>query len=213
MTPVAKIVHNTTEPATTPSDANDLAGLWLDPALGDGITSTNFHSIAIGKPKDFFRTVTDASYRRRTEVYIHKPEGAIDEQCFVIGPAMRGVIDEARPCSLVTVVYRDGTPRLWPIMLPRDGEKDNDAWISARAAARCGFDRWTKLVWVRRAYKTREALPGYAPDPDFSKLPSFDDLVKLAFGSAGVIRDRTHRIYLELFGEPKRPGSDADDDI
>ena len=51
---------------------------------------------------------------------------------------MRGVIDEASPCTIVTVVYRDGTPRLWPIKFPRDGERDNDAWITARSCAKIG---------------------------------------------------------------------------
>ena len=68
--------------------------------------------------------------------------------------------------------------------LPRDGEKDNDAWESARAAAKVGLERWVKLVWKRQSYVTRDALVGYAPDPDFSKLPSFDELCTLAFGGA-----------------------------
>jgi hypothetical protein len=134
----------------------------------------------------------------------------IDEQWYIIAPSMRGQIEEAQPCTLVTVVYRDGSPRLWPIKLPRDGEKDNAAWESARAAAKIGIDRWTKLIWVRRAYLTREALPGYAPDPDFSKLPSFNELVMLAFGEQGIIRDESHPIYRELFGAaPKKPIDDA----
>jgi hypothetical protein len=53
-------------------------------------------------------------------------------------------------------------------------------------------------------------LPGYAPDPDFSKLPPFNDLVKLGFGEYGVIRDTTHPIYRELFGMPKQAAGDDD---
>jgi hypothetical protein len=196
---------------TTPvSDATDIASLWFDPALGDGIVDVSLHSVPVGKPKDFFRTVTDHSYRRRTEIYVHKPEGVIEEITYVIGPTMRGKIPEARPCTLVTVVYRDGTPRLWPVKHPKAGERDNDAWVTARAAARVGMDRWVKLVWVGRAYQTREALPGYAPDPDFSKLPQFDELVRLAFGEGGIIKDESHPIFRELFGMPqKAAASDA----
>ena len=44
------------EPKTvTPADAKDLEGLWLDPSLGDGLVDTHLQSIAVGKPKDFFR--------------------------------------------------------------------------------------------------------------------------------------------------------------
>jgi hypothetical protein len=110
--------------------------------------------------------------------------------------------------------YRDGSPRLWPIKFPKDGERDNDAWVTARAAARAGITQWVKLVWLRRAYTTRNALPGYAPDPDWSKLPPFNDLVKLSFGELGIIRDTSHPIYRELFGVPgQATGGDGGDDI
>ena len=63
-----------------------------------------------------------------------------------------------------------------------------------------------------RAYQTREAQPGYAPDPDFSKLPPFDELVKLAFGEHGIIRDEKHPIARDLLGAapPKSSGDDDD---
>jgi hypothetical protein len=195
---------------TVPDDAKDFDTLWLDPGLGDGIVDVSYHSAATGKPKDFFRTVPDSAYRRRTEIYTHKPEGMIDEQHYILAPAMHGRIPEARPCTLVTVVYRDGSPRLWPIKFPKDGEKDNEAWITARAAAKVGMERWVKLVWVRRAYQTRDALEGYAPNPDFSKLPPFVELVKLAFGEHGIIRNTAHPIYRELFGMPKEAADDDD---
>jgi hypothetical protein len=195
-------------------DAADIEALWSDPTLGDGITDTHYHSVPVGKPKDFFRTHPNRDYRRRTEVYTHKPEGIVEETHYIIAPPMQGQIPEARPCTLVTVVDRDGAPRLWPIKFPKEAEKDNEAWRTARVAARNGIDRWVKVVWVKRSYQTREAQPGYAPDPDFSKLPPFNDLVKKAFGEHGIIRDTSHPIYRELFGMPKEKAApDADDNL
>ena len=136
--PTAKLEIVT--PSPTPNDALDIEALWLDPALGDGLTDTSWHSIPVGKPRDFFRVHPDPDFRRRTEIYAHKTEGQIDTQFYILGPEMRGRLEEARPCVLVTCIYRDGSPRLWPLMFPRDGEKDNTAWSSARAAAR-GRDR------------------------------------------------------------------------
>ena len=193
-------------------DATDIESLWFDPALGDGITNTSYQSIVVGKPKDFFRTVTDPNYRRQGELYTHKVEGEFDEAHYILAPNMRGMIPEATPVTIVTVVYRDGTPRLWPIKHPRPGEKDNRAWVTARAAARAGMERWIKLVWAGSAYQTRDAMPGYAPDPDFSKLPTFEELVRLGFGEAGIIKSTDHPIYRELFGAPsKKPEGGGDD--
>jgi hypothetical protein len=105
----------------------DFAALWKDPGLGDGITTNSIHTIPVGKPKDFFRTHPHEAYRRQTEIYVHKQEGAIDEQTYIVAPSMWGRIPEAQPATLVTVIYRDGSVRLWPIKHPRDGDKDNDA--------------------------------------------------------------------------------------
>ena len=139
-------------PSLTPSDASDIEALWLDPALGDGLTDTNWHTIPVDKPKDFFRVHPDPDYRRRTEIYAHKTEGQIETTYYILGPEMRGRLQEARPCVLVTCIYRDGSPRLWPIMSPREGEKDNTAWSSARSSARAAINKWVKVVWAGRSY-------------------------------------------------------------
>jgi len=34
-----------------PEDASDIAALWLDPALGDGLVNVHYHNIPVGKPK------------------------------------------------------------------------------------------------------------------------------------------------------------------
>lgn len=201
-----------------PEDARDFDSLWVDPGLGDGIITAAFHSVAVDKPKTFFRTAPDPTYRRRTEIYTHKVEGMVGEQHYIIAPSMRGLIDEARPCTLVCVVYRDGTPRLWPIKFPKDGEKDNEAWSSARSAAKAAMEKWARIVWVNRSYQLRYAASGYAPDPDWSKLPPWNELVKAGFGEHGIIRDKDHPIYRDLIGEKPREsegdlgGGDLSDD-
>ena len=187
-------------PLVVVPDASDFASLWLDPKLGDGIVSSTWNSVPVDKPKSFFRTHPSPEYRRRTEIYTHRPEGPIDEQHFIIAPSMRGLIEEARPVTLVCVVYRDGSPRLWPIKFPREGEKDQQAWIDARSAAKAAIDQWLRIVWVSRTYQIRFAQPGYAPDPDWSKLPSWEDLIRMGFGEHGIIRDKSHLIYREWIG-------------
>jgi hypothetical protein len=194
-------------------DADDLNSLWLDPALGDGLVDVHFHFVPIGKPRDFFRVNPDPAYRRLSEIYVHKVEGQVEETTYIIAKQMRGTIDEARRCTLVTCIYRDGTPRLWALKLPKDSERDNQAWISARAAAKTSMTQWVKLVWQRGSYMTRDAQPGYAPEPDWGKLPSFDELVRLAVGEHGVIRDKDHPIVLDLFGAAPKKASDDGGDL
>ena len=110
------------------------------------------------------------------------------------------------------VVNRAGDPRLWPINEPRDGERDNDAWFTSRIVARKGLTHWVRLIWKGRHYEPRVAQPGYAPEPDFSKLPPFEELVRITFGEHGIIRDTSHPIYRELFGVPGGAGGDNDDE-
>jgi hypothetical protein len=192
-----------------PADASDLSDLWFDPALGDGLTDTTFDRIPVAKPRDFFRVHPDPNFRRQTEVYTHKPEGQIEEQHFILAKPMQGMIEEARPAIIVVCIYRDGTLRLWPLKRAKASEKDNDAWKSAREAAREAMTKWVRIVWVRTAYQWRQAQPGYAPDPDWTKLPTFDQLVVHAFGQHGIIRDTNHHIYRDLMGAaPRKAGTD-----
>jgi hypothetical protein len=188
-------------------DASDLSDLWLDPGLNDGLTDTTVTSAPMDKPKDFFRVHPSKSYRRLCEIYTHKPEAQIEVEHFIVAKPMRGRIEEARPALVVTCMYRDGSLRLWPLKRSRPGEKDNEAWSSARKAANAALSKWVRLVWVRRAYEFREAQPGYAPVPDWEnlKLPTFDELVMLALGPNGIIRDVNHPIYRDLMGAAPKP--------
>ena len=205
-----------------PEDASDIAALWLDPALGDGLVNVHFHVVPVGKPRDFFRVNPDPAYRRLCEIYTHKVEGQVDETNYIITKPMQGVIDEARRCTLVTCIYRDGSPRLWPLKLPRDGEKDYAAWITARSAAKTAMDKWVRLVWRRGVYDTRDAAPGYAPEPDWSKLPpglppAIQRLIRRALKKD--VRQRLgdiHDVKLDIEGAvnaPPRPGEAKDSTI
>lgn len=190
------------------TDAFSIEQLWIDDGLKDPLTTEHFHDIPIGRPRDFFRTVRDPAFRHEAEIVTIKSENEIGEQYYLVGPTVRGLIEEAQPCIIVVTVDRMGSPRLWPLKRPRSGEKDNAAWISARAIARSGLDYWVKAIWRARSYVERRAEVGYAPDPDFSKLPPLNELIRLVFGDNGIIRDETHPVYRDLFGRAQLPGSD-----
>jgi hypothetical protein len=193
-------------------DAADIDELWIKTGQGDPLTAPTLSQVPVGRPKDFFRTVPNLAYRERTEIYVHKTENDIGETAYIIGPALREQIQEAHPCLLVTVVDRAGNPRLWPLKLPKEDGKDNAAWATARAAAKTGLTQWVRIVWINTStgFQERPAELGYAPDPDFGKLQPFANLVRAGFGKHGIIRDKTHPIYRDLFGlaEPAPNGDD-----
>jgi hypothetical protein len=190
------------------TDTFDIEQLWIDDGLKDPLATEHFHDIPIGRPRDFFRTVRDPSFRHEAEIVSIKSENVVGEQFYLVGPTVRGLIEEARPCIIIVTVDRTWSPRLWPLKRPRPGERDNAAWISSRAIARSGLDYWVKALWQGRSFVERRAEAGYAPDPDFSKLPPLNALIRLAFGDNGIIQDETHPVYRDLFGKAQLPGGD-----
>ena len=146
-----------------PEDAKDLDFLWVDPGLGDGITTTNFHTVPVDKPKNFFRTHPDPAYRRRTEIYTHKVEGVIGEQHYIVAPAMRGRSKRrGRARSYRRLPRRYAA--LWPIKFPRTASTTTKLDV-ARVGSQGGMDGWVKLVWVTRSYQTRKPSPATLPIP------------------------------------------------
>jgi hypothetical protein len=195
-----------------PADAADLSDLFVDTGQGDPLTETVIHAIPVDKPKDFFRVHPSADYRRRCFIYTLKIEGQIEEHNYIVAESMRDLVPEAKLCLVTTCMYRNGAPRLWPIRLPKEGEKDQMSWLTARAAARDALTKWTKIVWLGNRYDTREAKEGYAGEPDWSKLPSFERMVELAFGAHGVMRDEDHPVYRDhvIGAAREKSGDDFD---
>ena len=77
-------------------------------------------------------------------------------------------------------------------------------------ASRRGFEKWTKLAWTGTRHKIRGARgeSSYASEPKWEKVPPFEQLLAIALGERGAIKDETHPIYRdEIAGE-----EDLDDD-
>jgi hypothetical protein len=196
-----------------PADAADITALFIKSDQGDPLTTVTLHRIPVGRPKDFFRTVPDPAYRERAEIYVHKAENSSDETVYIIGPALHEQIQEANPCILVTVIDRLGNPRIWPIKTAKPGGKEQAAWTTSLAIAKTGLTHWVRMVWVNNStgYLERKAEEGYAPEPDFSKLPPFDQLSAAAFPKAEWILDKNHVVYRNLFGLATPSGATKDD--
>ena len=185
----------------TPSDALDLSDLWLDPGLGDGITERSATASRSGKPRDYFRMHPDPAYRRLVEIYKHKTEDAIEEEYFVFAGGMKGMLEEAAPtrwlfASIATAPRGSGRcdyPRKASVTTMHGPRRELRPGRRSQSGSSCCGRGGRSL--------TREAKPGYAPDPAWEKLPPFEELMIKAFGEKNIIRDSSHSMYRNLIGD------------
>ena len=100
----------------TPSDALDLSDLWLDPGLGDGITER----CATASRSESRGTISGCIPIRRTEGR-SKSTGTRPRtrstKSTLSSPVTCKDLEEAAPYTLAVCIYRDGTPRVWPLRL------------------------------------------------------------------------------------------------
>ena len=62
-------------------------------------------------------------------------------------------------------------------------------------------------------FTTRDARKGYAPDPDWGKLPPFEELMIKAFGEQNIIRTGSHSMYRNLIGDKPTGDDDGNGDL
>jgi hypothetical protein len=141
-------------------------------------------------------------------IEVKKDEGRSDENAYyMVVPALAesGRLDDAKPYTLCLMLDRLGNPHLWPIRDPRSEDRDNAWWVSAREGVRSCIDHWHRIMSAGKRYRALPAEdPDYAPDPDWSKVPPFDELVRSAFSPNGIIRDLEHPVVRELLGRKQR---------
>jgi hypothetical protein len=194
-----------------PPDAADMSDL-IEDRDGDDITETAAAKVALGKPRGFFRVCPLPEYRKRMGIYVHEVEGKPGRTFYGVTKKMRADIEEAHPCTVVTVVNRLLVPSLWPIKLLDEDGNDYESWKQQRRIAKQAMTAWIRFVkWTGGAYIIRTAPEGYAPEPDWSKLPPYTELLTRALGKKGIIRNHDHPIYKELLGL-SQTDDDADDD-
>jgi hypothetical protein len=190
-----------------PDDLAEIENLWTDPSRGDGITTQGLLNIPVGKPSryEFIRAHPDNTHRRNTVIVTVKEKGGFDEAFYLVTPELAAKLElDGKPFVLATIVDRVGNLRIWPIRLPAEDEKDNPWWDTARQAVRRAMDVWIRVVPGKGSYATIDAESGYAPEPDWSKVKPFNELIKIAFGELGIIRDMDHPVVRELFGKKQR---------
>jgi hypothetical protein len=154
------------------------------------------------KPREHFRICDDPSMSMNLTVYIHKPEGSMDEETFFVMPNMETHLREQEELRIVQIVLcrtLSGALFLWPLPV-HDGDGPARSHItSARSIAREALAKWVRMKWRRsdNAYFMLVAEDAQT-EPQWPDKP-FSELLKLAFKDK-VIDSRDHPVMKELRG-------------
>jgi hypothetical protein len=156
-------------------------------------------SVRKPKPREYFRSHPDPTYRRDVELFEHK--GKETELYLVHRKVARLFDEELIPVRLVTSINKVGSVFLCPIRIWDD---DNVRLYRLFTSAMKIVER-SETEWIRRKYSHEEG--GYAGKPALGDLgdpvwpdTTFNDLFRIAF-EGRVIDDIDHPVLKELRGE------------
>jgi hypothetical protein len=154
------------------------------------------------KPKEHFRVCDDPAMTVQLAVYVHKPEGSMDEETFFVLPAMEDYLRRQEELRIVQVVLcrtKAGALFLWPLPV-HDGEGPPRSHVTtAREIAKRALTEWIRMKWRRadNAYFGLKAEDDW-PEPVWPDQP-FKELLKLGFKDK-VIDSIDHPVIRELRG-------------
>jgi hypothetical protein len=182
-------------------DLDDVASLCLSQDFAtDCPVKKLLQKVVIGKPPrdEFFRVNPDPGYRL-VRVGLHKSEA--EKELFLIPPKYaRELEGDFGELTLYTVMPRAGDVRLWDIGLPKDG-RWNSYHETADAVAHLAMEKWVRVKTnlSQKTYETYVAQAVGIPEPDWSEVQPFSELVRLAFRDKIVDSD-DHPLFAKLRG-------------
>jgi hypothetical protein len=148
-------------------------------------------------PQDFIRVHPDPKYRGDFMALIMKEE----DEHFLIHPSLHAELSgEGVPVTIFTAINRQGIVFLWPVRLPDADGKPNSWWTSARDAAERAMTQWLRVKAVKALGGYEQTAAGnMAVEPEWPELP-FMNLLEIAFGKDGIIKDVDHIAIRRLRG-------------
>jgi hypothetical protein len=187
------------ETVTIP-DHFDLAKLRLNPAFTETAGVKKLRTTVPARrpnPQDFVRVHPDPAYRENFAMIELKDER---EDYLVLPNVVPLLPGEVVYKTIFTAINRQGIVFLWPARLPSADDKPNAWWVSARDAAERAMTRWLRVRanMSLGAYEITVA-ESEIPDPDWSGVEPFQDLLRIAYGPRLVI-DLDHPVVKRLRG-------------
>jgi hypothetical protein len=167
-------------------------------------TQEHLLEVPVRKPgkEAWFRVHPDPAHRLETAM-IEVGEDGGDREAFLVDPSLWPVLAVESvfgPRLLVHYQTRQGVNGLWPIKLPRAGDKINPWTRSALQAVLLAEHQWVRLESDRAlgAYTARTAT-GITDEPRWPDYP-FSRLLELAFRDRRIA-SMDHAILRRLRGE------------
>lgn len=165
-------------------------------------------AIPVRKPDKatWFRVCADSAYKL-TALALESGDNGTDREIFIVDPGLAPALaaDPAvgsmvAPRRFVLCQTRQGVNMLWPLKLPRDGDRPNPWTATALAAAELAESRWIRLVANMDAgvYDAIVAK-GDLGEPRWPDL-SMGEVLKLAFKNR-YIGSIDHPVLRDLRGE------------
>jgi hypothetical protein len=189
-----------TKPGIIP-DPLDLTKLRLNPSFIETTKVKRVLRVLTGRPsnQDFFRVHPDESYRMLFGMVDLKEDG----EDYLVAPDLVPLLPlEVVHKVVYTTINRQGVLRLWSVRVP--GEGDHKAggtwWQSGHEAATMATSKWVRIRADRSlgAYDIMFA-ESEIPDPDWSAVPSFNELLVNAYGKRWI-NSLDHGVIKKLYG-------------
>jgi hypothetical protein len=181
-------------------DHFDLAKLRLNPSFTETAGVKKLRTTVPARkpnPQDFVRVHPDPAYRENFAMIELKDE----REDYLVLPDVAPLLPGEVVCKTIfTAINRQGVVFLWPVRLPSPDDKLNAWWVSARDAAERSMARWLR-VRANMALGAYEMIVAEReiPDPDWSEVEPFQDLLRIAYG-ARLVTDLDHPVIRRLRG-------------
>jgi hypothetical protein len=148
----------------------------------------------------FIRVHPDPQYT--IEAAILEDRESRDSPYLVMPMAAHSAPDHTKHVTLTLAVTRGGDPFLWPIANPAMSKRSGSTWTDSALRARTtAMTTWVRVApnMAKGGYDVRSAIVEI-PEPVWPAGVTMRDLLEMAFGQSGLIRDEDHPVIQRLLG-------------
>jgi hypothetical protein len=131
----------------------------------------------------FFRVNPDSAYQYRALLYLERNEKGIVDTTYLVDWRFQEELEDSdlarffQPALLLLAIeWQSSKPYVHYIKEPRDDQRDNDYWVTARTVADKAMKEWVQCLSGEGGYDYNVARKKH-PDPQWPNL-SFGEILK-----------------------------------